>query len=189
MKKIVFVTSNKGKLNSARSALDGVEVISYQFDIEEIRSDSIKDIAKDKVTKAYNLVKEPCIAMDAGFFIKAWNGFPSTYVNHALKTLNLEGLLKLMNGVKDRSCEFRECLVFFDGTNYEFFEGVVKGNMSNGIFGSEDSAKWSDLSYIFIPEGYDKTLAEFTEEDFVKFNSENEEDSLKQFSRWFTNIK
>lgn len=48
-------------------------------------------------------------------FIHELNGFPRAYVNHALDTIGIEGILKLMKGVANRYCEFRSCLAFYDG--------------------------------------------------------------------------
>ena len=76
MKKITFVTTNKGKIASAKQYLGDldIEVEPYNYELIEPRTDDIQEIAKQKVLQAYELVKHPCIAMDSGFYIDALNG-------------------------------------------------------------------------------------------------------------------
>ncbi|MGI6324665.1 MAG: non-canonical purine NTP pyrophosphatase [Bacilli bacterium] len=95
MNEIVFVTSNLGKIKSAQKYFDTVELIPYNYKLSELRSDDIEEIAINKVKQAYAIVRKPCIALDAGFYIDKLNGFPRSYVNFALETLGVEGILKL----------------------------------------------------------------------------------------------
>ena len=77
MKEIVFVTHNKGKIESAKKQLNGVDFKIYEYELEEPRSDDIKYISKHKVMEAYKLVSKPCISLDCGFWIDELDGFPS----------------------------------------------------------------------------------------------------------------
>ena len=163
--KIVFVTSNKGKVATAQKYFTDIELEIYDYDLIEPRTDDIVEIAEYKVRQAYDVVKKPCIALDAGFFIEELNGFPRAFVNFALNTLGIEGILKQMEGIENRKCAFKECLAYYDGTNLLFFEGINEGLLSTEIRGIDSDKKWSDLWYIFIPYGYDKTLAEMTDEE------------------------
>ena len=162
---IVFVTSNKGKVASAQSKLTNIKLDIFNYDLVEPRSDDVREIAKYKVKEAYEVVKKPCIALDSGFFIEELNGFPRAFVNFALDTLGIEGILKQMQGVENRKCAFKECLAYYDGKNLLYFNGNHEGKLSTTIRGNDTDKKWSDLWYIFIPYGYDKTLAEMSEEE------------------------
>ncbi|MCT4613159.1 MAG: hypothetical protein N4A47_07320 [Clostridia bacterium] len=187
MKEIVFVTSNKGKIESARKELKGVSVLAYEAELIEPRSEDIKEIAKQKVMQAYNIVKKPCIAVDVGFFVKELNGFPKAYVNHMLGTIGVEGLIKLMKGAGDRSAEFRHCLAYYDGEIFKFFEDKAEGSISESIRGNDNAKKWSELWYIFIPKWTDKTLAEFTEEDYKKHLENKDDKCMQDFAKWYLN--
>lgn len=188
MKEIIFVTSNKGKIASAQKELENIVVLPYNAELIEPRGDDIKEIAKEKVLQAYDLVKRPCIALDSGFFIKALNGFPRAYVNHALDTIGLKGILKLMEDQDDRYCEFRECVAYYDGTSMKFFESKCFGTLSHAIKGTDKINKWSILWHIYIPDGFNKTLAEFNEEDFIKYNRLETSSSLRSFATWYNGI-
>lgn len=185
MKDIIFVTTNKGKIASAQRELKDIQVLPYNAELIEPRSDDIKEIAKQKVIQAYKIVKKPCIALDSGFFVHALNGFPKAYVNHMLETIGVNGLLKLMNGVENRYCEFRSCLAYFDGTKFEFFESKAPGFLSNNIRGNETEIKWSDLWYVFKPQNFNKTLAELTKEEFSTYDSLKEDTCIKKFGDWY----
>lgn len=185
MKEIIFVTTNRGKIASAQSDLKNIKVLPYNAELIEPRSDDIQEIAREKVLQAYEMVKKPCISLDAGFFIKELNGFPRAYVNHALDTIGIEGILKLMKDVDNRYCEFRTCLAYYDGATMKFFESKSSGRISDKIRGCDNENKWSDLWYIFIPDKFDKTLAEFNEEDFEVHNKRKEESSIVKFGKWY----
>ncbi|MBZ9536267.1 hypothetical protein KGR20_19005 [Cytobacillus oceanisediminis] len=107
MKEIVFVTTNKGKIASAQNELKSIKVTPISAELSEPRTDNIKDIAREKVLQAYEIVKRPCIALDSGFFIDELNGFPRAYVNHMLDTIGISGILKLLSEEENRYCEFR----------------------------------------------------------------------------------
>lgn len=185
MKEVIFVTSNKGKISSAQRALKNIKVLPYNAELIEPRSDDLKEIAQQKVLQAYKIVKKPCIALDSGFFIEELNGFPKTYVNHMLNTIGIDGILKLMNGIENRYCEFKSCLAYYDGINIKFFESSSPGAIAESIRGKENENKWSNLWYIFIPETFNKTLAEFSEEDFIRYDNLKEDTCMKKFGTWY----
>ena len=187
MKEIIFVTHNKGKAKSAEKYLKNIKVLTYDYELDEPRSDDITEIATAKVKQAYEVVKKPCIALDAGFFIKELNGFPRAYVNFALDTLGLNGILKLMEDKEDKSSEFKECLAYYDGKELQHFYGICKGNLTEEILGIDQDEKWSDLWYIFKPDGFNKTLAEMTQEERDNRKRYGTTHALEEFSNWYLN--
>lgn len=186
MNEIVFVTHNKGKAKSAEKYFTNLKISTYDFELDEPRSDDIKEIATAKVKQAYNIVKKPCIALDTGFFIKELNGFPRAFVNFALDTIGIEGILKLMQGIDNRKCKFEECLAYYNGTEIKYFYGKHPGNLAYEIKGKDREEKWSDLWYIFKPEHFDKTLAEM---DAIERENRRKIDgsveALKVFAEWY----
>ena len=185
MKEIVFVTTNKGKIASAQKYFKNIKLVPHNYELIEPRSEELREIARQKVLQAYDVVSRPCIALDSGFFINSLNGFPKTYVNHALGTIGIEGMLKLMEGVEDRNCQFRSCLAYYDGESIEYFENSSPGRISREILGKENKDSWSELWHIFIPDKFEKTLAEFHEKDFQRYEEVKETSCLKKFGDWF----
>ena len=164
MDEVIFVTHNKGKIASAKKQLKNVNFKIFEYELEEPRSDDIKYISKYKVEEAYKIVKKPCISLDCGFWIDELNGFPRAFVNFSLETIGIKGILKLMKGKENRKCRFTECLSYYDGKEVHQFMGRHEGILSSEILGQDTDKKWSELWYIFKPAGYDKTLAQMTDE-------------------------
>ena len=185
MEEIVFVTHNKGKIESAKKDLKEVNFKIYEYELEEPRSDDINYISKYKVMEAYKLVNKPCISLDCGFWIDELEGFPKAFVNFALETIGLEGILKLMEGKENRKCRFTECLSYYDGKELHQFMGKHEGTLSKQVLGNDTNKKWSDLWYIFKPCGYEKTLAEMTDEERANREKINSIDSMQEFAKWY----
>lgn len=185
MNEIIFVTHNKGKIATAKKQLQEIDFKVFEYDLEEPRSDDIKYISKYKVMEAYKLVNKPCISLDSGFWIDELNGFPRAFVNFALDTIGIEGILKLMEGKKNRACRFTECLSYYDGKELQQFMGSHEGVLAEKILGKDSSEKWSDLWYIYKPSGYDKTLAEMTESERNNRKKYKSVSSMEVFAKWY----
>lgn len=190
MEEIIFVTHNKGKAKSAEKHFKNLKFSTFEYELEEPRSDDLKVIAQSKVEQAYKLVGKPCIALDCGFFIDALNGFPRAFVNFSLDTLGIDGFLKLMENKENRKCAFKECLAYHDGKEIRYFYGEHPGNISDKIQGISQKEKWSDLWYIFKPKGFEKTLAEMdSEERENRRKIDGSYSALEQFAKWYEENK
>lgn len=184
--KIIFVTHNRGKVATAQKYFKNIKFHTFDYELEEPRSDNITEIAKSKVLQAYKLVGAPCIALDSGFYIEELNGFPKAFVNFSLETIGIKGILKLMEGKENRTCCFKECLAFYDGEEIQYFYGENKGKVSNEILGVDTDKKWSDLWYIYKPKNHEKTLAQMTDEEREKRKKTDESiQAMEVFAKWF----
>ena len=135
--------------------------------------------------EAYELVNKPCLSLDCGFWIDELDGFPRAFVNFSLDTIGINGILKLMEQKENRACRFTECLSYYDGKNIYQFMGKHEGTLAKEILGNDTDKKWSDLWYIFKPEGYDKTLAQMTDNERknrVRYNSVS---AFEEFAKWY----
>lgn len=165
MDKIIFVTSNQGKVKSAQKYFDDLELDYYKYDLIEPRSESLEEIAEYKVLQAYEQLKTPCIAVDAGFYIEPLNNWPSSFVNFNLEKLGIEGILKLLEKTEDRKAYFKECLAYYDGKDIKFFYGVSKGTVARSASVKNCPEQWSVLWKIFVPLNSTKTMSDMTEEE------------------------
>lgn len=187
MEDVILVTHNKGKIESAKRQLEEVNFKIFEYELDEPRSDDIKYISEYKVMEAYKLVNKPCISLDCGFWIDELNGFPRAFVNFALETIGIEGMLKLMEGKENRKCRFTECLSYYDGKELRQFMGRHDGVLSESVLGNDTDEKWSDLWYVFKPCGYDKTLAEMTNEERINRKKFESVDAMREFAKWYRN--
>ena len=67
------------------------------------------------------------------------------------------------------------------------FMGKHEGTLSKEILGIDTDKRWSDLWYIYIPYGYDKTLAQMTDEERANRKKYESVDSMREFSKWYRN--
>ncbi|MBU2519632.1 MAG: hypothetical protein KKB03_00110 [Nanoarchaeota archaeon] len=168
-----FVTGNKGKYVTAKAELSefNIQLIQKSIEIPEPRTYDIREIAREKALLAYKTLKKPLIVLDAGFYLKRWKDFPGPFTNHAIRGLGIEGILKLIEG-EERLCEFRNVLAFIDENHIEpiFFESNIGGTVPEQSRGGSHERQWSKLHTIFIPEGFEKTLAEMNDAEYEEYN-------------------
>ena len=55
--------------------------------------------------------------------------------------------------------------------------------------GNDTDKKWSDLWYIYQPYGYNKTLAQMTDEERANRKKYESIDSMREFSKWYKEQK
>ncbi len=158
------VTSNEGKLREFRAlaAEYGVEVYPIVARKPEIQADDVRVIATASAATLMQHIREPFIVEDAGLFIDALNGFPGPYSAYVLRTIGVNGVLKLMEGVRDRSARFVAAIAYANSeVGVRVFAGEVRGAIATeargvGGFGFDP---------IFVPEGWSKTFAEVGPEE------------------------
>lgn len=185
--KIYFVTGNKGKFEWARRRLknSGIELVQKELPVEESRDKDVEDVALFKANKVEKFTKVPFIVEDSGFCITALNNFPATHIKFVLGTIKLKGILKLMEGEKEREVIFKSALVF----SYKRQKKVFICN-DVGVLAQEPKGEtlhgFNELLQVFIPKGFDKTLAEMTDKEFENYEAIIEqEDHYSQFLNWY----
>lgn len=66
-----------------------------------------------------------------------------------------------------------------------FMENIL-GNLSEKVQGQDREEKWSDLWYIFKPNGFNKTLAEMSSEERENRRSvDGSVQSMNEFAKWY----
>lgn len=176
---IYVVTSNPGKFREIKLILSDVaDVRQLSVNKVEIQSDRLEEVALYSALNAYLVSRKPLIVEDAGLFIKALNGFPGVYSSYVYKTLGVNGILKLMEGISDRSAYFKSVVVYVDERGAKTFTGIVNGVIAYearglGGFGFDP---------IFIPEGYNRTFAEMSIEEKCKISHRAR--ALQELKKW-----
>ncbi len=167
-KTITYVTGNWAKIDSARQILEplGYTVDNIKMETPEIQADDVSEVACFYDKCACEKLGKPVLKNDSGLFVNSLKGFPGVYTHFVDDTLGEDGLLKLMRGLKDRSAYFKESIAYCEpGKEPIVFEGITKGRIDtkkSGTYG------WS-WDFIFIPEGQDKTLGCFPDQERWKF--------------------
>ena len=156
--RIAFITSNEAKFAEARDVCNanGIDLYHISFEYDEPRADDCITVVRKSVEILKNRHNFPFIIEDSGLFINALNGFPGPYSAWAYKKIGLDGILRLMEGVGDRSCYFVSAVGFYDGENTHVFDGRVDGTLSTEVRGSEGFG----YDPLFIPKDYKFTFSE-----------------------------
>jgi XTP/dITP diphosphohydrolase len=180
MNKITYVTGNWAKIASARQILEpiGYEIDNVKMETPEIQADDVIEVSKYSAKWAAEKLNKPVLKNDSGLFVNALKGFPGVYTHYADDTIGEDGLLKLMDGLEDRTAYFKESIAYCEpGKEPVVFEGITKGKIDikkSGTYG------WS-WDFIFIPEGEEKTLGCFEDEKRWEFWSQDAYKKLAEY--------
>ncbi len=125
-----MVTGNPNKAREVAAYFEGVlEVEHVPLDCPEFRDDDVGEIARGKAEFAYRTLARPLIVDDTALSIDALRGFPGPYAAYVQKTLGNEGIVKLMEGVTDRSAHFETAIAFADERGIRVFRGILPGTI------------------------------------------------------------
>jgi non-canonical purine NTP pyrophosphatase (RdgB/HAM1 family) len=159
---VVLVSSNPNKIREYQELIkDRMKLSFYKSGLPEIQSVDSTEVAQYKIIEAYKLIKRPIIVEDTALHLEAWNGFPGALIKWLEDYLGTQGILDLVEN-KNRNAQAKCVIAYFDGKEISFFEGVVKGKITEERKGNNKIDFGFDP--IFVPEGYDKTFAELGEE-------------------------
>jgi len=169
--KLCFATNNAHKLSEVKSLLDGkFQIVSLQEIgcIEELAetTGTISGNSTQKAEYVYTKYKVDCFADDSGLEVAMLNDAPG--VDSAIYAGpqrshddNINLLLKNLNGIENRKARFITIITLIRSGHQFQFEGILDGQILNEKHGS------GGFGYdpIFVPNGFDKTLAQMTMEE------------------------
>jgi XTP/dITP diphosphohydrolase len=165
--KLALATRNAGKVAEMRALLVGLPI--------EVRSAAefggLADVEEDEATLEGNAVKKardvyrrtgwPSVADDTGLEVTALGGQPGVFSARyagpsADPVANRGKLLRALEGVADRSAQFRTVLAYCDRETVRLFEGTCPG----AILDVERGSGGFGYDPLFLPEGERQTFAE-----------------------------
>jgi XTP/dITP diphosphohydrolase len=163
---LIFATNNQHKVEEIRS------VIGNQFNIVTLKEagididipephNTIEANASEKSKTIFNLTKQNCFGEDTGLEVEALNGEPGVksarYAGDEKNfDANIDKLLKKLNGIDNRTAQFKTIISLVWNNEEYVFEGITKGKIINQRKGENGFGYDS----VFIPEGCNKTFAE-----------------------------
>lgn len=172
MRQIVFATNNANKLRELRQITAGSDIcilslndIGCHEDIPETAS----TIEGNALIKALHIKKNygyDCFADDTGLEVVALGGEPGVYSaryagEQCDSELNIDKLLKKLNGITDRRARFRTVIALIIDANIEIFEGEVRGEILYQRQGSEGFG----YDPIFKPDEADCSFAQMSPQE------------------------
>ncbi len=160
--KLVFVTSNKGKLQEVRDWLlpklpACSEVAGKALNLEELQTLDLKALVRSKSQQAASQIVAPLLVDDTALCFDTWNGLPGPFVRFFIDRLTPQGLFEALDAGSNCNAKAICVLGYHDGHQIHCFQAQVAGSIvaprGEGGFG------WDAL---FQPAGSRQTLAEMT---------------------------
>ena len=163
---INLVTSNLNKVREFKAILGSkIKINHIEMHYKELRSDSNEEIAIESAERLAKQLKKNVVVEDSGLFIDALNGFPGACSAFVHKRIGLNGILKLMEGSKDRTCYYNSAVAYCEpNKKATSFSVTEKGLISEKIKGIHGFGHDS----IFIPQGSKKTYGEIENCEIIK---------------------
>ena len=173
---LFFVSSNTHKYQEAKKILSsfGLQIKFLKLDLEEVQSNSLKEIALKKAKNAFLKCQKPVIVEDDGLFIDSLGGFPGPYSSYVFKTIGNDGILNLLT--RNRKAKFVSVISYCDNTIQKSFEAKLDGKIST----IQKGEGWG-YDPIFLPENENKTFAEYDKKNNISHRFK----ALKKFSNWY----
>ncbi len=139
MKKLIFATNNKHKVEEVRAALDGiVDIVTLaeaglSGEIPET-ADTLQGNALQKAQWVWDRTHTDCFADDTGLEVDVLGGAPGVYSaryagEHCSFDDNINKLLAALDGETNRRADFRTVICLIEGGKPSYFEGRVDGQI------------------------------------------------------------
>lgn len=172
---LVIASGNQHKIREIFDILGGqypvigMRDIGYTGELPET-SDTLEGNAKQKADYLHGQYGVDCFSEDTGLEVFALGGEPGVHTAHFAGTrdpeANIRLLLSRLDGIDDRSAQFRTVIALWKDGARHLFEGIVRGKIARqpqgrGGFGYDP---------VFIPEGWDRTFAEMDEREKNKIS-------------------
>ena len=167
MKRLIFATNNKHKVEEVRAALDGlVEVVTLaeaglHGEIPET-ADTLQGNALQKAQWVWERTHTDCFADDTGLEVDALGGAPGVYSaryagEHCSFDDNIDKLLAALDGQENRRADFRTVICLIEGGKERYFEGRVDGQIL-----TERHSNGEGFGYdpVFMPDRFAVSFAE-----------------------------
>jgi XTP/dITP diphosphohydrolase len=155
---IRFVSSNVHKIREVEAILGlvGVRIVPASIKIEEIQTEDVQRLVRDKVLKAFAQIGRPVFVEHTGLHLAALNGLPGGLTQIFWDRLQADSFAFLVKGLGNRTVTAKTVIGYCDSKDIRFFEGEVVGTVPESPAGSRDF-QWD---CVFVPDGYTQTFAE-----------------------------
>lgn len=190
--KIILATKNKGKVAEFASILgDKFELITQaEAGITESAEENGTTYAENSRLKAKFIFEKtglPTMADDSGLECDALDGAPGVYTARfagegATDSTNIDKLLAVLDEEENRKARFVAHITLVMESYEIHCEGTLNGEITRGRRGSNGFG----YDPVFIPEGYDKTLAEL--DDDVKNSISHRRKAIEKMQKALSDL-
>ena len=156
--KIRFLSRNDHKVKEVKKILEpvGIDIIPVERKIEELQTEDVDRLVRDKVIKAFNGIGRPLFVEHTGLYLDGLNGLPAGLTQIFWDKLEADKFAALVQRLTSPVVTAKTVLGYCDGRQIHLFEGAVQGKVPAAPAGPRDF-QWD---CVFIPDGYTETFAE-----------------------------
>ena len=188
MKKLTLATTNRHKVIEMRHVLAeyGYSVHGVKLKIIEPDFDSLEEVAKAKAKQAFEQLGRPVVAEDTGVYFSAYHSFPGQLAKRVYLGIGFKGLTMLIRNAKNKNGYFKTVISFTkDGKHFHTFSGMLHGRfISNVVKPNKNRLPYEK---IFIPDGYDRALAEISIHEKNKIS--HRALATRKFGNWLKKVR
>ncbi|GIL22452.1 MAG: non-canonical purine NTP pyrophosphatase [Bacteroidota bacterium] len=165
---LCFATNNTHKIKEIQALLGNSHQLLSLRDIgctEELAEDqeTLEGNSLQKAEYVFQHYKVACFADDTGLEVEALKGAPGVYSaryagDQRQPADNMQLLLKNLQGEKNLKARFRTVITLITKKGTHQFEGILNGTITFEQRGTQGFG----YDPVFVPEGYEQTLAELS---------------------------
>jgi len=156
--RLVFVTSNLGKLREAEAVL-GQTMDHRGLEIEEIQSLDLEEVVRHKGVTAQQQLGVPVLVEDTALELAGLGGFPGPLIRWLLTSVGPAGICRIARCFDDSAATVRCVALATDGSDVVMGTGVITGHIVPEPRGRQGFG-WDS---VFAPDDADgRTYGEMT---------------------------
>jgi non-canonical purine NTP pyrophosphatase (RdgB/HAM1 family) len=155
LRPFTLVTGNHHKRAEVERIL-GFPVPCAEIELPEIQSLDLAEVLRAKAREAHRRLDRGVVVEETGLELQALGGFPGPLVKWMLAAVGAPGIARTALALGDPGAVARCQLLYWDGCEEVFGEGVSRGQLVLPPRGG-DGFGWDP---VFVPEGSDRTFAE-----------------------------
>lgn len=134
----------------------GVDVVPVSRKLEELQTEDVERLVRDKLTKAFEAIGRPLFVEHTGLYLSGLNGLPAGLTQIFWDRLQADRFADLVAGLGDAKATAKTVLGYCDGRKIHLFEGAIEGTVPRAPAGPTDF-QWD---CVFVPDGSTQTFAE-----------------------------
>lgn len=152
------MSSNQHKIAEVQRILGpgGVDIIAVPQKIQELQTEDVHALVKDKLIKAFGSIGRPLFVEHTGLYLSGLNGLPAGLTQIFWDQLKEDRFASLVAGLGDAKVTAKTVLGYCDGHKMHLFEGAIEGTVPKTPAGPTNF-QWD---CVFIPNGFSETFAE-----------------------------
>ena len=164
--KIRFMSGNQNKIQEVHRILApvGVEIVPVSRKIEELQTQDVDALVRDKLIKAFHEIGRPLFVEHTGLYLRGLNDLPAGLTQIFWDRLEADRFTDLVAALDDDKVTAKTVLGYCDGHKMHLFEGAIEGTVPR-IPAGPKGFQWD---CVFVPDGHTKTFAEMgTDKDNI----------------------